>query len=507
MKSKKKSTVRKSVVFFFLISGLIACTTKEVKKIEKEAYNAIESEIDCLIKPSWFPHDQTPPPLEGQKSPFANGKTVTNLNFHQWSWQKFLWLTKPLKNENSLPLFLVQDSIIQIDDAMGPLVPFNGASVVLIYNQQACSNGVLKTNPAYNKENNNAERLYYSLHTSPTMMKAKDEFLKGMKLRTINEKLNYETFPVASLELKVSWVEIEAIPKEKRSLYYTTIGAISNENGIFENKKVAMLGMHVVGVVENHPEFIWATFEHKDMAPNYNWKSNSASSNTEKLLFKEGSTTGINGIDWIANDTIKKTGKIIPGHAKEASVVYDLFQYGVPLNSDGNYMITSQAGKTNFDNINDINVCVSKHLKDVWKNYYYNGSIWIDTEDYETVEEQAKLIVDMKFNISSALPKGTVTKVKDSLALGLGRGSLNCANVTMETFTQTFNSSLKKINVNNVANCFSCHSSPSFKDNSIVSPLYLSHIFDAAVQQSNGSSAKEIEIMKNKQSVLHFLNK
>ncbi|MEC4621935.1 hypothetical protein VST04_27980, partial [Bacillus paranthracis] len=27
--------------------------------------------------------------------------------------------------------------------------------------------------------------------------------------------------------------------------------------------------MHVVGVVENHPEFIWATFEHHASTPDY----------------------------------------------------------------------------------------------------------------------------------------------------------------------------------------------------------------------------------------------
>jgi len=28
--------------------------------------------------------------------------------------------------------------------------------------------------------------------------------------------------------------------------------------------KMALVGMHVVGVVEHHPEFVWATFEHVD---------------------------------------------------------------------------------------------------------------------------------------------------------------------------------------------------------------------------------------------------
>jgi hypothetical protein len=108
------------------------------------------------------------------------------------------------------------------------------------------------------------------------------------------------------------------------------------------------------------------------------------------------------------------------------------------------------------------------------------------------------MIVSLGYNIASAKPKGDGN-------LGLLRGSTNCANATMETFTQTFKSSLDDVNTGTLANCFSCHTAPSFKNNSIQSPLYLSHIFDAAVQRSNGSSDKQIELMKNKQVLMHFI--
>ena len=81
--------------------------------------------------------------------------------------------------------------------------------------------------------------------------------------------------------------------------------------------------------------------------------------------------------------------------------------------------------------------------------------------------DQAKAIV--KRQISSVLP--------DSLA----RGSSNLANITMETYTQTFKDSIHKINAGNLVNCFTCHQSQNFDKTRGIgkSPLYLSHIFES----------------------------
>lgn len=59
---------------------------------------------------------------------------------------------------------------------------------------------------------------------------------------------------------------------------------------------------------------------------------------------------------------------------------------------------------------------------------------WIDTAGLYLVEE-VSLLVDLNDGVGNDTP-------------GLkARGSLNCANVTMETFVQTFQSDLKKIKV------------------------------------------------------------
>ncbi|MDO5979737.1 hypothetical protein [Flavivirga spongiicola] len=471
----KKSIIALNSTLLATILTICFLSCKKEKKVEDvknetvTTYNEKKGDALCLSEASWFPHSQTPPPAEGKGSPFDVTST-TNCIFHQWSWQKFLWVTKP---EGGLPLFLNQKEIIQVTDAMKPVIQQEGANVVLTDTIQAGSkHGVLKANPAYNSATGKAFTVHYSIHTSLIMQKSAEIF----KVALASGKLpanNLQTFPVGSLELKVSWIDATAVPNDKLNNYYITTAAIINKDGkTYTNTKVALLGMHVVGVVENHPEFIWATFEHNDMAPNYDWKANSASSTSDKLLFAKGSTTGLDGITFIKDDK-----------PVLASKAYDLFQYGVPVTASG-YMDTSQKEPENFNHIKEINASVTKNLKDVWKNYFYNGSIWIDTDGL-TPSQQAQKIVSLGGSIGAATPGSSA------------RGSLNCANVTMETFTQTFQNNISDINVKNLANCFSCHNPISFTGNT--SPIYLSHIFDAYIKSSEGKSKEEIDLMKDEQ--------
>lgn len=425
----------------------------------------------CFANPSWFPHSQTPAPEEGKGSPFDTSST-TNAIFHQWSWNKFLWLTKP--DEGGNPLFLNQQKVKQITSNMQSVSVPSGVEVVLQDSLQAGHQSpMLKTNPDYN--NGNSETVYYSIHMNPLMYDAGVAFAKELKSGKL-PATNEEVFPVGSFELKVAWTPVSAIPTSKQAMYYTTTAALSTDGGeTFKNTEVALIGMHVVGVVENHPEFIWATFEHDDLSPDYDWKANSASSTSEQLLFKTGSVSGIDGILFNTTTHLGKT----------PYQVFDLFKYGVPLNRDGSYMATSQSEPINYQNIDGINQCVKSQLKDVWKNYFYNGSIWLNM-DGKTPQQQAQLIDSLAGNMDDVTPGS------------YARGSLNCANVTMESFTQTFVSDISEINVNTIKNCFYCHSSSSFSNPSEVSPLYLSHVFQDYILLKEGNSAKKIETIKTK---------
>jgi len=53
-----------------------------------------------------------------------------------------------------------------------------------------------------------------------------------------------------------------------------------------QSAKLAMVGMHVVGSANGHPELIWATFEHVGNAPNaaYSYINSSGSSTSVQQL-------------------------------------------------------------------------------------------------------------------------------------------------------------------------------------------------------------------------------
>ncbi|SHM22350.1 hypothetical protein SAMN05444484_104425 [Flavobacterium chilense] len=446
---------RKPIIISLLVVFIIAATSifflnkeKIMEKVGVSSGYAKNTTESCNCEDSWFPHTQTPAPKEGDGSPFDSSNT-TNCIFHQWSWQKFLWLTKPLANGN--PLFL--DSLTVVSPEMAPVSPQLGLKLVLSSINQAGPEGVLVSNPKVVPGKKAGDTVFYSIHVNKILY---DKAILAATKINSGEILpdNLETFPVGALELKVSWISTTAIPKEKIAGYFVTKAAVKNSKGQYESKSVALLGMHVVGVVKNHPEFIWATFEHQDMAPVYNWKDNSVDSATEKLFYEKGKTSGLGGINYDNNKPL------VPNKA------FVLYEYGVPkVLTSNEYMKTSQAEPANFDNIDNINKCVASKLKDVFRNYFYNGSIWLNTDGLSPVQ-QAKTIVKSK--ISSVLP--------DSLA----RGSSNLANITMETYTQTFKKDVHAITAANLVNCFTCHQSKNFDTiRKGKSPLYLSHVFES----------------------------
>lgn len=465
----------KLLVYLSLIITLSILLTscKKEKKFKKEpiTYKEISTQTISYCDPIWFPHSQTPPPSEGDGSPFDQS-TSTNLIFHQWSWQKFLWLTKPMKSGK----VLFEEEYNLVNNQMVPVSPVDSIHLVLTDTSQAGSGGILMSSPSFTALNK-SETVYYSIYTNDILQKASDS-LKTVMLNDTTLLNNKFIFPIGAVELKVSWIKTTAIPDSQIGNYYTTEAYISPTA---EKTKVALLGMHVTGVVKNHPEFIWATFEHNYMTPLYDWTNTTnkdvpVTSSNEKLFFKEGATATIADISW------PKGTKPAPKN------VFGVYKYGVPRVAGNGFMKTPQQEPANYNNIDSINTCVAVHLKDVWKNYFYNGSTWLNT-DGMTPAEQANTLVKLGGSIGNV--------AKDTLL----RGSTGLSNITMETYTQIFNTPIHTTNINGLANCFSCHSSIASiaiggNTKSYTSPLYLSHIFRSYLNKSSGLSKEEIETIR-----------
>lgn len=427
--------------------------------------------MGCNCDSSWFPHSQTPAPAEGIGSPFDTSST-TNCIFHQWSIQKFLWVTKPIQNGKTL----FEDSLILVDNNMIPVSPSNGVPLVLDDITQAGSRGILISNPGFNSSGQ-SDTVYYAIYINGTLQKAADS-MKNLLLKDTSLHNNQFIFPVGSLELKASWININSLPAGEVKNYYTSEAVIKSTG---KKITVALLGMHVVGVVINHPEFIWATFEHRSMAPEYDWKNTSnqdvpVTSNDEKLFFKKGDSATWANLQW--NPSLPATVRN----------VFSAYPYGVPRIAMDSFMTASQAEPINYNNIRGLNDCEAANIKDVWQNYFYNGSIWINTDGL-TPQQQAATIASLGNSLGNASP-GSVA-----------RGSVAAYNITMETFVQV-DTTMHNMTVTNLTNCLSCHSgaatiklsNTTFKGSK--SPLYVSHIFRSYLSKSSGVSTDKIEELR-----------
>lgn len=460
-----------TMCLLFLCFVIVSCNNESTEN-KTTQYASSVTEDSCNCEPYWFPHNQTPAPAEGDGSPFDVSSTSNGI-FHQWSWQKFLWLTKPLSSGN--PLFI--DSLKQVNKYMEDVKPLNGISLVLDDSLQAGGKKVILTTNATYGEDKKSHTVYYSIFVNDILGNTSKQ-MKALITKNSDLVNNNFVFPVGALELKISWVDINSLPANEVQNYYTRKAIIMPFK---KQVTVALLGMHVVGVVKNHPEFIWATFEHKNMAPNYDWNATtsqdvSVSSNTNMLFFQKGISASYKNLIY---DSTKLGNQN----------VFTVYQRGVPKLAGDKYMAVSQSEPINDENIIRLNSCVNEGLNDIWQNYFYNGSIWINTDGLSSTT-QADTIVALGYNIGNAMPGS------------IARGSLGAFNITMETFQQA-HQELTSMNANSLTNCLSCHGataniSISGKSGQFNSPLYLSHIFRSYLNGDPNTTKSQIDVLRNK---------
>jgi hypothetical protein len=456
----------KKIALFTALALLCSC--EETVIVDDTTINITEVDqpvSDCSTAPAeWFAEvggtRVTPEPNEGPTSVFANNATVTNCDFQRWSWQKFLWLTN---ETNGRPFFL--DNLTQVTSDGGTIS--KGGDVILTDTGQASNSltDILKTPGGGGP----ASTVYYSILVNDTLFDAVKKYAPLAKEDP--KSIKGVTFPVGALEMKTSWLDVTALGSDSTT-YYITDGQINDTK-----VRVALLGIHVVGVVENHPEFIWATFEHDDLAAMYDWSG--ATPDTDNTPI-----TSDDAYPLFAQDASATITNITSGNGIYTDV-FSLYKYGVPVEkvTEGDYdvqvfMKTSQNGSENFNNIDELNKSVKGQLTGVWNNYFLNGSLWIDTEGYDGIEAQANLLDSLGGNLHVSADSTDFT-----------RGSVAAYNITMETYVQAGFSptTIHAMNVTDLVNCFFCHS----PDNTDPSPLQISHFFNGYLDGQLNNLTKE----------------
>ncbi len=220
----------------------------------------------------------------------------------------------------------------------------------------------------------------------------------------------------------------------QRSATSITILPVPNQ---FVTATVALVGLHVVGVTVNHPEFLWGTFEHKLNTPQVpdNTFSTSGSSSTGYTFYKANTSYGQANIAVLPplltfNTTTQR-------FAPTTNAVLE--------NQTGGENQTD--GPTNVQSVSTQGQSFLAHEKGdkkvqptqwIFANYYLVGTVWMDPNSYNLNSDQSNAV-----------------------------GSVNLANTTAETFQQyPTNTDMSK-----VKNCFMCHNASSYSFQSSPPPL------------------------------------
>jgi hypothetical protein len=395
----------------------------------------------CDAPASWFPHTDT-------QRPDNSDPGKENCKFHQWSWQTFLWLTQKADGDlrfitqmhSADDLFAPSKSGLAALDLSIPAwknrpkerlrlhprdVKPRSARPVHLINQPG-DNGILVDQEGH--------PVFFAIHVNQDYY----DFIQSNGYNDPRKLMNApatQNFRVGTLEVKSSWRIIN--PGEKKSAFYWTtaeIARLKTVNGHveidpnhFDEKQVALVGLHVAGVVVGHPEFVWATFELKGNAPTLPpgmpMNSRDPVSNFGARFY----TAKTRAFECNRSNA----GKVTLNEAEQTltpiTQVFRLF---------------AGDGGTDAALIQKLNQSVQGQLGgDVAANYDLIGSLWVQDGVLQP----------------NIIP-GTV-------APSTQQGSINLANTTMETFGQ-------------FENCFTCHNTQGYKDNGTDFPpmnLNLSH--------------------------------
>jgi hypothetical protein len=381
----------------------------------------------CPAPKAWFPHERTPEP--------DFHAPASDCEFHQWSWQTFLWLTQAtgpgrirlLDLPTADELFLPGKGPRTLDATtlehfatqplqLKPRTEKTSAPTRFGEIWQAGSRGILV--------DQKGQAVYYATHVSRTFyqfVRTNRLFLKESYLKASPSG----NFPVRSLAVKSSW-RIVSLDDDTRSFFTTdaSVHPLMCQGGADVCKgadltvssstvpvKVALVGMHVVGVVEDHPECVWSTFEHDRNAPDL------------PDGMPPDSPNAVSGGAWTfyAAGTPAKACNA----ANTKTVTFDAKKnlLSPPTNV---FRQLSLGGGEDDDraNIKGLNEDVHRQLQagSAWKNYSLVGSVWFARGN-------------------NLVPGLDGPAIQRRVA-----GSVGLSNVTMETFTQLGRK-----------NCFACH--------------------------------------------------
>lgn len=392
--------------------------------------SAANADSACLGSSAWI---KNPGPPDFTQEP------ADDCAFHQMAWQTFLYLVQPVGPAGKGVLRF--ETFESVGDIFG-----QPATASTCFDQDERNNGHRRTFRARARKSRTpgieqagpggilvdqeGNVTLYETYFDPTFV----SFVAACNLtiracETVDPTLQV---PVGTMELKVSWRPIRREdPNYDRFYTLKDVTFEDSQTGQCVTRDVAMVGFHLVYAPKNHPELVWATFEHVANAPDGPCN---------------GPTTPPPGfVRWSYNDAKSKDCTNInqlPGVAAQPQPVTQVVRnWAYGTNPDAVF------GADNIKQIRALNMSMAAQLpaKAVWRNYFLVGSVWTE---------------------KGALPAVAPTSKEVS---GNLVGSALLANATMETFDQSPNPLIG--NPPPINNCFTCHNTTTTNPQ----PVHVTH--------------------------------
>jgi hypothetical protein len=381
--------------------------------------------------------------------PTSDTKTLPTPDciFHQWSWEAFVWATALVADPASgtVPRFLTLPTPAELlptntNESVGQPKPRTltlAARSGTFHGLEGFTEGA---GAIVEADGNmlvaqNGYPVYASVHMNQSYFDTARQNLivtGGYQSQPADSSFN-----VGAAVFKATWLRLDSGQQAPAGAYTTQaqvpvletkvtpgLATIQPVQGKFVSVTVALIGLHVVGRTDNHPEFLWGTFEHamnSPATPDNSFTPSASRSDPKSYPLYQGGTpfSKVNlPVDPPALRLDDTTQKLSP----VTNVVQENQTGGENQpNGVGNiFAINSQAKSS---------VAKMTPPQSTFASYNLVGTVWMLPNSYNVNSNQTSAV-----------------------------GSVNLANATAETFVQNPNNKP----IGNVVNCFLCHNAQSY---------------------------------------------
>jgi hypothetical protein len=365
--------------------------------------------------------------------------------FHQWSWEAFVWATAIGPDGRA------RFTTLHNGDELGkkPAAAAKGPKPLGLKPRDLKPAGARDTKSGDDPSqagggmlvDQNGQIVWYSTHMNDAYFSFLQQY-GGSNYAQAPASLN---FPVGAAVFKASWQVVPA--GAKPTTFYTETaqvpmlvnnpkgGIMVDPSGKTRSVTVALVGLHVVGVTANHPEFLWGTFEQVQNAPDLpaNVPYNSPNPVSNQAFTFYAANTPANACNVKA--ALKVTDPVKQTVAPITNVFRQFATGGADPTRSQDIAAVNTGGQGEMASMGTLTPPQPRET--VWANYKLIGTLWIQ---------------------ACTLQPGISQLEKQGIA------SIDLANSTLETY---FQGPQNNFNGNPMANCFMCHNTgPSFKGSS-----------------------------------------